>query len=116
MSIFDAIGETTFEVIKAFDGKPSTWVPSDNSPVQNTIVLYKAPTQKFELSDNDYSLEYPVMEYYDNVFVGLFKSVADGNNETVTIEVSIGVLEQFNVKRCEKKYDGKTIIAILTPL
>lgn len=116
MTIFEAMAKTAFEVVKAFDGKPATWVPSNNDPEQNAIVLFKTPTKKFELSDNDYSLEDIQMEYYESDFPNLFKSVADGNNEPVNITVSEGVVENFIVRRCEKKYDGKTIIATLTAL
>lgn len=116
MSIFDAIGKQTFNVIRAFDGRPATWKPLNDATEINKIVLYKNPTQKLELGQNDFSLERFAMEYYETDFPGLYESVSDANNETVIIEVSEGVLQTFIVKRCEKKYDGKSILAILTPI
>ena len=116
MSIFDSIGKQTFDVIKAFDGRSATWTPLDNSPEVTKTVLYNHPTKKVNAGENDFLLEDCKMEYYENDFPGLFESVQDANNEKIKVEVSKDVFQDFIIKRCEKKYDGKTIIAILTPI
>ena len=56
------------------------------------------------------------IEFYETDFPGMFESVEDGENEKVKIEVSKGMFEEFIVKHCKKKGDGKTIIATLSLL
>jgi hypothetical protein len=115
MNIFDAIGKTTFDVLRVTFGYAATWVRQNAAEV-NAQVLYKAPTYKFDMNENDFTLERHTMEYYETDFPGLYDSVSDAGKEQIKIEVSTGVFETFVVKRCEKKGDGKTVIAILTPV
>lgn len=113
MNIFDAIGKTTFDMLRITFGYSATWLRSNADELVKQV-LYQHPTHKTEIDHNDFTLEQHRMEYYESDFPGLFESVEDAGTERVRIEVSAGVFESFVVKRCEKKGDGKTIIAILT--
>lgn len=116
MNIFDALGKTVFDIMKPNFGCPATWIPSKNGPQVNATVLYSNPTEKLDISEQDYTLERFKMEYYEADLPGLFEGVQEARHERVTIEVSRGVFLDFVVKRCEKKGDGKTVIAYLTQI
>lgn len=115
MNIFDSLGKTVFDIMRPNFGCVAKWKPS-NGPEISKVVLYKHPSDKFELNQNDYSLEHYKMEYYESDFPGLHEKVADRSNEKISIEVSNGVFQNFIVKACDPKGDGKTIIATLTLL
>lgn len=113
MNIFDAIGKTTFDVMRTTFGNSATWLRENIT----ATVLYKHPSHKVDLSENDYMSEQFQMEYYETDFPGLLESVSNGVVEKVTIEVSKDVFEEFGIRVTPKrKGDGKTVVAILVPL
>lgn len=114
-NIFNGIQSAVFDVVGAVFGNTATWQPSAGGDLQSAIVLFKDPTEKHGLSDVDFNAERYQMEYWVNDFVGLKDSVTAGIVERVTIETDEGVSLQFLVRRIERKYDGKTIIAYLSP-
>lgn len=115
MSFFDDIQNTAFDIVANTFGYAASWVPSDGSPEQSAIVLYKDATDKHELSNVDYMVERYVMEYKEGDFTGLKNAVARGETESVSIAMENDITLQFMVRRTETKYDGKTIIAFLNP-
>jgi hypothetical protein len=112
MNIFDAIGKTTFDVCRAVFGYAATWIRT-NGPEMSSQVLYQYPGQKVELDGSKFTLENYQFEFYETDFPGLKESVQDANNERVKIETTPGVFQNFIVKRCEPKGDGRTVIAQL---
>lgn len=114
-NVFNGIQKAVFNVIGTTFGNPATWEPAAGGDTQTAIVLFKDPTEKHGLSDVDFNAERYQMEYWVNDFVGLKESVSSGTVERVTIETDEGTNLQFLVRRIERKYDGKTIIAYLSP-
>ena len=114
MSFFDDIQNLAFDIVTASFGDSAIWLPSDNSPEQTALVLYKDATDKHELSNVDYEIEQYLIEYKMGDFDGLKQSVGEGNNERIRITKD-GITFEFLVRRCTSKYDGKTIIAYLNP-
>ena len=112
-NIFNALHKIVFDVCGAAFGNVATWQPSNDSDAQTATVLYKDPTEKTGLSDNDYSTERYQMEYLVTDFVGLKDAVAAGGTERVSIEVDEAITLTFIVRRTERKVDGKTIVAFL---
>lgn len=115
MFFFDSIQTTAAGIVSGMFGVPATWQPSDNSPMQSAVILYKDATEKHKLSDVDFEIERYVMEYRNTEFIGLKKSMDEGGDEQVIIEVSKNIFLTFLVRRIETKFDGKTIIAYLNP-
>lgn len=112
MNIFDSIGRTTFDICRAVFGYAATWLRTDGPEVSKQV-LYQYPGQTVDLSGNKYTLEDYRLEYYETDFPGLKESVDDAGNERVKIETTPGTFQNFIVKRCERKGDGRTIIAYL---
>ncbi|WP_153799070.1 hypothetical protein [Foetidibacter luteolus] len=130
-NIFDGIQNTAFDIVTQTFGYPAFWTPSQqdafspeftgefgeyglepNGETQTAQILFKEPTEKFGLSDNDYEIDAYYMEYRKGTFLGLKSSVNAGSLETVTIETQDGPTDFF-VKGIKAKYDGRTIIATL---
>jgi len=120
MNIFDSIQKTAFAIVTTTFGNAAIWVPSNSETGEEkkANVLYKDATEATGISDNDYNIERYVMEYQAGDFDGLKESVAKGGDEKVRIETEggTGVYLEFFVRRTERKYDGKTIVAILNPV
>lgn len=116
MNPFDTIQAAAFDVVTNTFGYAAKWAPSNDSAVQTAKVLYKDATENHGLSDQDYDLERYKMEYKSGDFVQL-KGLVDaaGTNEKVQIETVEGVWLEFMVRRIERKFDGKTFVAILNP-
>jgi hypothetical protein len=115
MNIFDAIGKTVFDISRAAFGYSAKWLPSVGPEVV-AKVLYQYPTYKVDMDENNFTLEKFFFEYYETDFPGLYESVSDAGNESVQVEVTTAVWKSFIVKRCEKKGDGKTIVAFISPV
>lgn len=114
MNIFDNIQDSVFDTITTTFGYQATWIPADGSAQQSAKVLYKDATEKHGMSNIDIDVERYLMEYKAGDFVGLKKSVDQLENEVVRIQIKQQVLE-FSVKAVDTKFDGKTLVAILTP-
>ena len=115
-NLFDDLQQTVFTTVAKAFGYAAKWTPANSVEEKTAIVLYKDATEKHGLSDVDFNIARYVMEYMQGDFEGLKEAVATGNTtERVTIETTTGVFLEFVVRRTETKYDGKTIIAFLTP-
>lgn len=116
MNPFDSIQATAFKTVASTFGYAATWTPSTGGEQKSATVLYKDATEKTGLSNVDFENERYQMEYQKGDFEGLKEAVAIGENEKVFIQTTETDNLQFWVKRTEKKFDGKTIIAFLIPV
>lgn len=116
MNIFSSTQKVVFDVCGAVFGNAATWTPSNGDEMQSATVLYKDPTEKHGLSDVDYNIERYQMEYLVSDFAGLKEAVGRGETERVVITNDDGLELTFIVRRTERKYDGKTIVAYLNPV
>ena len=104
-NLFDGIRATAYQAVTNTMGYSATWVPSDASGPQTGQVLLNRPTQKEDISDEEYAAITTKCEYLDGLFPGLFDSVQSGHNELI----NIGGTGYYAFK-ADKKYDGNTII------
>lgn len=109
MSAFDQIQETAYGVIADQFGDDASWTPSEGNQEEMTAkCLFRDPTTEAELGQVTYSPDIAILEYYATGFPGLKESVDAGNTETVTRK---GI--DYLVRAVTKKYDGKTMLAVL---
>jgi hypothetical protein len=113
MNLFESLQNTVFDLTAKTFGYAATWIPSGSDQELTATVLYKDATEKHSLSDTDYNAERYVMEYKKGDFETLKEKVDNGELETVKIETTPENWLQFQVRRIETKYDGKTIVAFL---
>ena len=109
-NLFDNIQATAYGVVTNTMGYDATWTPSAGGAQQTARVLLNKPTQKDNISDQEYDALSAKVEYKLNDFEGLYESVRTGNNETVTINTIA-----YAVYRAELKHDGKTILLSVQP-
>lgn len=114
MNIFDSIQESAFNVVTQTFGYAATWTPSEGGPQQLAVVCYKDATDEHGVGEVDYNNPRHQIEYKIEDFTGLQQSVFNGGTELVKVTMK-GITYQFLVRRCETKYDGKTIVAYLNP-
>lgn len=116
MNPFDAIQAAAFDVVTNTFGYAAKWTPSDGSAEKTAQVLYKDATEKQGLSDQDFEVERYKMEYKNGDFPELKNLVDTADTiEKVSIETQKDIWLEFMVRRIERKFDGKTFIAILNP-
>lgn len=116
MNPFDTIQATAFDVVTSTFGYVAKWAPVSGSAEQTAKVLYKDATENHGLSDQDFDLERYKMEYKSGDFTGLKEIVDTADTiEKVLIETVKDTWLEFMVRRVERKFDGKTFIAILNP-
>lgn len=112
-NIFDRIQTTAVSVVKNTMGYDAVWIPSDNSHPSGYSgrVLFKNPTENKELAGVEYDPNHYQMEYAEEQFPGLQELVgANNGGEQITINSVL-----YNVQNISTKFDGKTIIADLSP-
>ncbi|MDI3319986.1 head-tail joining protein [Pinibacter soli] len=108
MNLFDGLQRAAQNVVTNAMGYDALWTPSTGGETLTARVLFNKPTQKENVSDDDYLAIRPRMEYFSGDFPGLLDSVRDNNNEMVIIsDIS------YVAFRGEMKFDGKTIIIYL---
>lgn len=106
MNIFDGLQGAAHTVVQNTMGYPASWTPSTGGgPTQNAVVLFNKPTQRDDISDEDYNDITPKMEYLEGDFIGLDDAVRSNKTETITIN---GI--DYVCYKVDKKYDGKSII------
>lgn len=116
MNPFDTIQAAAFDVVSSTFGYAAKWTPSGSAVEQTAQVLYKDATENHGLSDQDYDVERYKMEYKNGDFSGLKQAVDTADSiERVFIETIKDTWLEFMVMRIERKFDGKTFIAILNP-
>lgn len=108
MNPFDALQESSFDIITNTMGYDATWLPYEGGAQQTGRVLFKDPTEVHELSGVEYSPVGYMMEYRRGVFNGLFEAVRKQILEQVTID---GIA--YYVRDIKSSYDGKTYRAML---
>ena len=109
---FDVIQETIFDTVTAIFGETAVWIPSAGGPPVSAAVLYKDPSAKYGIGESEFDVEEYYMEYKQGDLHGLKEAVNNGHLESITVSNSSGTVE-FYVRKCSKKFDGKTIVAIL---
>jgi hypothetical protein len=109
-NLFDGLQAAAYNVVVTSMGYPATWTPSDGSAAQTGTVLLNKPTQKDDMSDEDYDLVTTKCEFLYGMFSGLFESVQAATPEAINID---GV--NYNAYKADLKYDGKTVILRLEP-
>lgn len=114
MAFFDNIADACFSVIGDIFGDIATWQPSAGGDIQTAKVLYKDATQEQDISNNDFVSERYTLEYSINDFVGLKQSVDNSGTEKVRL-FKAGKTLEFTVTGTGSKYDGRTLLAYLTP-
>jgi len=109
-NLFDGIRDATYQVVICTMGYPATWMPSAGGEVQVGKVLLNRPTQKEDISDEDYAAVTTKCEYLEGFFPGLFESVQNGHSELINIA---GV--DYYTFKADRKNDGNTTILQLEP-
>jgi len=111
-SIFSNIQKTVFATTETVFGYLATWEPSIGGDAVTERVLLQNPTEQMTTAGVDYDPDAWRMEFGQNQFVGL-KQLADSRatNEKITIEGN-----EFLVAKVFTKFDGNTLVAILSPL
>lgn len=108
MNLFDGLQDMAHNIVQNTMGYPASWTPSTGGPEQTATVLFNKPTQKAEISDEDYLDVSTKMEYLEGDFVGLEDNVSSNRTEIVTIA---GI--EYACYKVERKFDGKSIIISL---
>lgn len=111
-SPFDAIQDTVFNTVTAIFGETAVWLPSAGGDSLSAAVLYKDPSAKYGIGESEFDVEEYYMEYKQGDLPGLKEAVNNGYLESLTITSKTGSMDFF-VRKCTKKFDGKTIVAIL---
>jgi hypothetical protein len=109
-NLFDGLQIAAYNAVVTSMGYPATWTPSDGSAAQTETVLLNKPTQKEDISDEDYAAVTTKCEFLDGLFQGLFESVQAGHSELINVA---GV--DYYAYKADRKFDGKTIILQLEP-
>lgn len=112
--MFDAIQHSAFKVCQSVFGYPATWTPFGGGATQNSQVIMKDPTKDRAFSDIEFALGDMVLEYYDTEMVGLKDSIDQGNFEAIVVTKPTGEVLNCGVKQVLRKFDGKTMVAIVT--
>jgi hypothetical protein len=112
MNIFDNIQDAAFAIVAQTFGYTATWEPANGGEMQTAQVCYKDPSAEEGLGEVDYQNPRHTIEYHVGDFNGLKESASKKNNESIKI-IMQGVTFQAAVRKCETKFDGKTIIAYL---
>jgi hypothetical protein len=110
-NLFDGLQATAHVVVTTNMGYDASWTPSIGGPTQTGRVLFNKPTQKADITDEEYSAITTKMEYLEPGFPGLAESVNNNGNEVVIID---GIA--YNCYKVDQKYDGKTVIIRIEPV
>ena len=105
-NLFDNLQNKTFDIVGNTMGENASWVPSGGGSEQIGRVLFNDPSKKYKLMGVDYQPSGWSIEYRDGVFAGLYDSVRQGNEETITLNGS-----NYFVRAVSKDFDGKTYVA-----
>ncbi len=109
MNLFDSLQIQANSIVNTTFGYDAVWNPLDESaPVAGRVLLNK-PTQRHNVTDEEYDAISPKMEYFEGEFPGLLQRVRENSSEPITID---GVV--FYTLRAELKFDGKSIIVYLS--
>lgn len=108
MNPFDALQDTSFDIITSTMGYDATWTPLGGGAAKTARVLFKDPTEPEQLAGVEYNPLGYMMEYRRGFLQGLFEAVRSGNLETVTVN-SV----QYYVRDVKACYDGRTYRAKL---
>jgi hypothetical protein len=105
-NLFDSLQDAAHTVVANTMGYTASWTPSTGGgPTQTATVLFNKPTQKADITDEEFQDITPKMEYLDGDFVGLDDAVNSNKTEIITIA---GI--DYVGYKVDRKYDGKTII------
>lgn len=115
-NIFNQLQKTVFDIAGKTFGNKATWEPRDGGDTQTATVLYNDPSEKYGMSDIEFQVDGYRAEYLSTDFIGLKESVDNSGIERITIETDVDNNVTFMVRRIVKKYDGKTIVAYLSPV
>jgi hypothetical protein len=112
-NLFDGIRDSAFDVTLATFGYDASWIPvaTPEADPFTARVHYKDPNEKESLGGVEYTPLSPFMEYRSPSFPGLYESARNNNGEIVTVNGA-----QYTVRSVERKFDGKTYMAILEPI
>lgn len=102
-SPFDGLEKAVSKTIMTLMGYPSSWTPSGGSTLEGRMGV-KMKTPERETQAKNFNPKVWIIEFYKDVFPGLFESVRDGNIETVTVD---GV--DYSAFKTASKYDGDTL-------
>lgn len=113
MNIFDRAKSLAYKATTAIMGYDAEWYDDDSEETFTARVHFKYPTPKEELLPSDiyYMPTEPIMEYFEGSFPNLKQKVDENSNQ----EVFIDGIGNFYVRSIIRKYDGDTLVAILTP-
>ncbi len=113
-NLFDGLSDGVFRTVSVTMGYDASWAPIGGGSVQTARVLFKEPTDKDDIGEygDSYDLRTFFMEFWITDFVGLFDSVREDGEETVTITFPAGDRE-FYIREIKKKFDGRNYKARL---
>jgi hypothetical protein len=105
---FDSLANVAHGVIASTMGESATWRKANGNTVTGKV-LFKDPTAKVTITDQEYAQVSPKIEYRDGDFPGLFESARNGERP----EVTIGTYKYYGMNG-KTSFDGKTITIELT--
>jgi len=109
-NLFDAIQTALYNTVVNAMGVSAVWTPSDGSPAQTGAVLFNKPTQREDVSDDEYDAIATKCEYLEGLFPGLFEAVQAARSELINIDGA-----DYYAYKADRKFDGKTIIIKVEP-
>jgi hypothetical protein len=109
-NLFDGLQVAAHTVVGNTMGNIATWMPSTGGATQTAKVLFKTPTQKGVITDQDYDGISPKIEFLQGDFVGLVDAVRSNKTEMIVIS---GV--SYLAYKVDQKFDGKTVIIHIEP-
>lgn len=114
MNIFDIAKRTAYKATTGIMGYNAEWYDNASGQMFTARVHFKYPTPKEELLPSDiyYMPTEPIMEYLEGSFPNLKEAVDANSNQ----QVSIDGIGEFYVRSIIRKYDGETLVAVLSPV
>lgn len=112
-NLFDGLRDSAYDVTLATFGYDASWTPIETPEADPFIarVHYKDPNDKENLGGVEYTPLSPFMEYRSPSFPGLYESARSNSGEVVIVDG-----REYSVRSVERKFDGKTYMAILEPI
>lgn len=108
-NIFNSYQQHLLSVCNTTFGTTVIWHCSDGS-MQQAQALYGEPSKKVQLGETEYLPPSYHIEYMNGLFVGLKENANSGMLEILEVSST-----RYHVLQVHTKFDGKTLIAVLTP-
>lgn len=104
---FDGIQDALIGTVNGLFSVSASRIPPEGGE-QTGKVLFKKPSKEYQLAGFEYTPTTWIMEYYEGVFPGLKESSDANETNEIVIEE-----KHYYVRKVERHFDGKTLIAVM---